>query len=150
MKKTQILKLLENYSDIIIKLRDGGVLRSNNNPVADYAEYLVSKKFKLELTPNSNKSFDAIDLKTKKTYQVKSRRITRFNNSRQLSVIRSLNFDFLIAVIFEENFKVREAYKIPKSIIKPPYTRFSKHQNGHILILKGDILQHKKTERIKL
>lgn len=132
------------------KLRSEGVLRSSNNPVADYAEYLVSKKFKLELTSNSNKSFDAIDPKTKMRYQIKSRRITRFCNSRQLGVMRSLNFDFLIAVLFKENFEVLDAYKIPKSIIKPPYVRFSKYQNGSMLILRGAILKHKNLKRIKL
>jgi len=131
------------------QLRDAGVLRSSNNPVADYAEFIVAEKFKLELASNSNKSFDAINPKTKLRYQIKSRRITRFSNSRQLGVIRSLNFDFLVAVIFKENFEVLGAYSISKSMIKK-YSKFSKHQNGYILILTGLILKDKNLKRIRL
>lgn len=150
MKKSSVLKLLQTYAEIINKLREGGVLRSSNNPVADYAEYLVSKKFKLKLAPNSNKSFDATDLKTGEKFQIKSRRLTKFSNRRQLGIIRSLDFDYLVAVIFKENFEVLEAYKIPKELIKPPYVRFSKLQNGYILILSGPILKDRAVEKIKL
>lgn len=146
----KIIKLLQEYGRIMSQLRKDGILRSSNNPVADYAEYLVAKKLNLTLVSNSNKSFDAIDQKNKIRYQIKSRRVTEFSNSRQLGVIRSLDFDFLIAVIFKENFEVLEAYKIPRSIIRPPYVRFSKHQNGNILILRGKILKDKNIKKIKL
>lgn len=148
MKTKEIIKLLQEYSFIMSKLRNAGVLRSGNNPVADYAEYLVAKKLGLKLTPNSNKSFDAIDSKTKIKYQIKSRRNTGFSNSRQLGVIRSLDFDFIIAVIFKENFEVSEVYKIPKKIVQK-YAKFSKHQNGFILILFGAILKDKNLKKIK-
>jgi len=148
--RQKILTLLRNYSSIIERLRDSGVLRSSNNPVADYAEYLISQKLKLNLTSNSNKSFDAVDPKTGIRYQIKARRVTKFSNSRQLGVIRSMDFDFLIAVIFAENFNVLEAYRIPKKIIKPPYVRFSKHQNGNILILRGLILKDKLVKKLNI
>ena len=127
-------------------------MRSFNNPVADYAEYIVANKLNLELAPNSNKEFDAIDRKTGVKYQIKSRRLTRFNKSRQLSILRNLDgakFKFLIAVIFDEKFDILEAYKIPKNIIKK-YARFSKHQNGHILILRGPVLKDGRVVKINL
>lgn len=138
-------KLLNLYSDVMNKLRERKILRSGNNPVSDYAEYFVARELGLELMANSNKECDAFDLKSNIKYQIKSRRITRYSNSKQLGVIRNLEkakFDFLIAVIFNENFDIIESYKIPRNIIKK-YARFSRHQNGHILILRGDILKDK-------
>ncbi|MCG2686595.1 hypothetical protein L6278_00480, partial [Candidatus Parcubacteria bacterium] len=98
LKRVNEKKLLILYSDIINELKGRNILRSSNNPVGDYAEFMVAEKFNLELQPNSNKSFDAIDGKTGLKYQVKGRRITRSNASKQLGVIRNLetaDFDFL-------------------------------------------------------
>ncbi|MCC6934201.1 MAG: hypothetical protein IT406_00695 [Candidatus Yanofskybacteria bacterium] len=150
MNKTEILKQLQQYGRIMDRLRDAGILRSGNNPVADYTEWLVARKLGLELTPNSNKSFDAIHPRTKIRYQIKARRITESGKPRQMSVIRSTDFDYLIAVIFDRDFKVLKALKIPKKLIRTPFVRFSKHQNGHILILRGPILEQRDIEEIKL
>ena len=150
LNKFPIKNLLSIYGNVVVELRNRGVLRTFNNPVADYAEYIIAKKLKLKLTKNSNKEYDAIDLKSGIKYQIKSRRITRYGNSRQLGVIRNLNkaeFNFLIAVIFNESFDIVESYKIPRNIIKK-YARFSQHQNGHILILRGDILKDKNIKLI--
>lgn len=145
-------KLLHLYADTMKELRKRRILRSSNNPTADYAEYIIANKLNLELAPNSNKEFDAIDRKTGIKYQIKARRLTEFNKSKQLGVLRNLdsaNFNFLIAVIFDEKFNILEAYKIPKNVIKK-YARFSKHQNGHILTLKGLILKDDKISKINL
>lgn len=152
IKNLSVRILLHLYADIMRELRDRKVLRSFNNPVADYAEYITANKLNLELAPNSNKEFDAIDRKTGIKYQIKSRRLTKFSNSRQLGVLRNLDtakFKFLIAIIFDERFSVSEAYKIPKNIIKE-YARFSRHQNGHILILNGPILMDNRVVKINL
>lgn len=151
LNKIKDKDLLVRYSEIIEELRNRKVLRSNNNPVADYAEFLVAKKFNLKLQPNSNKSFDALDEKTGLKYQIKSRRVTKSNSSRQLGVIRNIgknSFDFIVAIFFNARFDVKEIYKIPKKIIKK-YARFSKHQNGYILIMRGPILKDKNVKRIK-
>jgi len=151
IKKLTDLKLLGLYADIMEELRDRGLVRTSNNPVADYAEYLAAKKLGLNLLPNSYKSADAIDEKNNKKYQIKSRRITGRNASRQLGVIRNLDkkgFDYLVAVFFDSRFNVLDMYKIPRNIIKK-YARFSKHQNGYILIMRGFILEDKKLEIIK-
>jgi len=124
------------------ELRRRGVIRSSNNPVADYAEYFVAHKFGLTLETGSNKGFDARDKKGLR-YQIKSRRITTHNQSRQLGVIRNLDenlFDYLLAILFSIDFTTNTIFKIPHDLIKK-YSRFSKLQNGHILILRGNILK---------
>jgi hypothetical protein len=149
LQKPHFHDLLVLFGDVLDELKRRGIVRSRNNPVADYAEWLVSKAFNLNLQPNSNSGFDAIDSNGVK-YQIKGRRLHPSNQSRQLGVIRNLKakkFDFLIGVIFDKDFSVLEAYKIPHRLIKAN-SRFSKHQNGNILILKGDILSTKGVERI--
>lgn len=139
--KFTIKDLLALFAMIINELNNRGVVRTQNNPVADFSEWLVANTFDLTLQENSKNGFDAIDSNGMK-YQIKGRRLHQTNSSRQLSVIRNLKdkkFDFLIGVLFNEDFSILEAYKIPHEII-PKYARYNSHQNGHILMLKGDIL----------
>ena len=47
-----------------------------------------------------------------KRYQIKARKLTTHNTSRQLGAIRELekgHFDYLAAVLFSERFEVRRA-----------------------------------------
>lgn len=134
--------LFRCYADILNELKQRQIIRTFNNPVADYAEWLVAKMLDLELATNSRSGYDATNSANEK-FQIKSRRLVPSNKSRQLGVIRNLEsvkFDYLIAVLFESDFSLNEAYKIPQSLITK-YAQFSKHQNGHILHLRGDILK---------
>ena len=149
LKKEHYKRLLRFYSSVLDELKARGIIRSRNNPVSDYAEWLTSKKLSLQLEGNSNVGYDARDKKGVR-YQIKSRRVHPNNNSRQLGVIRDLNkkqFDYLIGIVFDNDFDVKGAYIIPHGIIKE-YARFSKHQNGHILQLKGAILDDKRTKDV--
>ena len=56
LKQLQVLDLLGLHSEIITELCERGVLRSVNNPVADYAEFLVTKA--LSLRPRRNQPKD--------------------------------------------------------------------------------------------
>jgi hypothetical protein len=141
--------LLQCFADILDELKQRDVVRTRNNPVADYAEWLVAQRLGLSLERNSRSGYDATSA-MKERFQIKSRRLDSSNKSRQLSVIRNLDageFDYLIGVLFDRNFTVKEAYKIPHGVIAK-YARFSKHQNGHILYLRGDILRDPSVEDI--
>jgi hypothetical protein len=141
--------LLRCYAAILDELRSRGVIRTQNNPVADYAEWLTAKKLGLELTPNSNAGYDAIGSNGDR-FQIKSRRIDLLRDRRQLSVIRNLDaieFDYLIGVLFSMDFSTVEAYKVPHAIIRD-FARFSSHQNGYILHLCGNILNSPGVEDI--
>lgn len=141
LKRIKDSKLFELYADLMKEMMDRKLIRSANNPVGDIRESITVKRLKLKLVTNSNKGFDAIG-KDGIRYQIKCRRITDHNKSRQLSVIRNLNknlFDYLIAVMFDKNFRVKEFYKIPRDIIKK-YASYSEYQHGHILTLTGSIL----------
>lgn len=134
--------LLRLYAAVLEELRAQGVIRTRNNPVADYAEWLVSQKSGLKLMRNSYTGHDAVGPSGER-FQIKSRRIDLSTDRRQLSVIRNLaaqEFDFLIGVLFSMDFSKVEAYKIPHDVIGT-FARLSAHQNGHILHLRGGVLE---------
>jgi hypothetical protein len=133
--------LLQYYVQIMDELRARKIVRTSNNPIGDYTEWLVAERLDLKLVPNSTTGYDAIDSFDTK-FQIKGRRITPRNPSRQLSAIRNLNnhdFDYLIAVLFNAQFDITSVMKIPHAIIGK-YARFREHVNAHILILRGGIL----------
>ena len=149
-KALTVSKLLRCFADILDELKKREVVRTRNNPVADYAEWLVTQQLGLSLERSSNRGYDAIDQKSGKRYQIKSRRLDPTNESKLLSVIRNLDtneFDYLVGVLFNRDFTVKEAYKIPHSVIRE-HARFSEHVNGHLLHLQGEVLTARGVENI--
>jgi len=142
-------ELLRCFANILDELKERKVVRTRNNPVADYAEWLVTQQLGLSLERSSKRGYDAIDQNTKR-YQIKSRRLDPTNESKLLSVIRNLDtneFDYLVGVLFNRDFTVKEAYKIPHSVIRE-HARFSEHVNGHLLHLQGEVLTAPGVENI--
>jgi hypothetical protein len=137
LSKLTITELLATHSAVLDELRHRNVIRTKNNPTGDYAEWLVSTKLELTLAANSAMGFDATDLQGLR-YQIKGRRVTPENNSTQLSVIRNLDgngFDFLVAVVFNENWQVKYAAKIPHQTVRS-LAIFRPHVNGHTMHLR--------------
>lgn len=135
-------KLLNLHSAIMKELQERQVVRTSNSPVGDYAEWLVAKKLHYTLATSSNSGFDATDANNKRI-QIKCRRIKELTNSKQLGIIRNINdnpFDVLVAIIFNEYYDVVEAYELPIEIVKK-YAKYSEHQKGYILQLRGQIYQ---------
>jgi hypothetical protein len=139
LTESTILDLLGLYSDILIELCERGVLRSVNNPAADYAEYLVAKALHLTPAPKSTKGYDAVGQDGKR-YEIKARRLTRRSRPTRFSAIRKLeenHFDFLVAVLFDEHFFVQRALVLPREHV----TRqafWQAHVNGWILPISDD------------
>lgn len=133
----QLLALHARLGD---ELRDRGITRSSNNPTGDLAEYLFCKAFGWAQAGNSHANIDAVALDGKR-YQIKGRRLTRHNKSRQLSAIRDLHgghFDFLAGVLFNENYSVLRAALIPNSVAIDR-AKFVEHTNSYKFMLRDDI-----------
>ena len=133
-------ELLVLHSQVADELRERGITRSSNNPTGDLAEYLFCKAFGWEQAGNSQANIDAIAPDGTR-YQIKGRRITRFNNSRQMSAIRDMaesRFDFLAGVIFKEDYTVLRAALVPHSVALERAT-YVKHTNSHRFLLRDDI-----------
>lgn len=146
----QTKRLLKEDAAVRKELRRHGI----GDPVADYAEILACQRLGLTRQPRSSKGVDAVD-KSGTRFQIKARKAVD-SSSPQLGIIRDLEsnaFDYLIAVIFEEGFEVRGAWKIPHSTVLRS-AGFSRHQNGHRLTLTKELLQDESieevTERLKV
>jgi hypothetical protein len=129
--------LLNLYTRVLLELTGREVIRSTNNPVGDYAEYLVVKALGLTRAAKSTKEHDATD-PAGKHYEIKGRRITAHNPSRMLSAIRdceAAHFDFLAGVLFKENFSLDRACLVPFSSVVA-IAKYRKHVNAHIFELK--------------
>jgi len=150
LKTMKVPELLSLYAELMEELRDREIIRTGNNPVADYAEKVAVDRLHLRRAGKEEKGYDASDSEGTR-YQIKGRRITKHNKSRQLSVIRSLDekpFDYLIAVIFDEAFNVIEMWKIPYDFVRE-HKGWSKRLQGHIFHAKRDVLaSDKRVERV--
>lgn len=108
-------QLLLMHAKVSEELRRRGVTRSTNNPAGDVAEHLFCRAFEWVQAPRSARDFDATDASGAR-YQIKSRRLTVHNKSRQLSALRRLpdrGFDFLAAVLFKSDYRVLKAALVP-------------------------------------
>ena len=148
----QVLALMNQYARILTELNDRHVVRTYNSPVGDFGEWLVAQKLGLTLERNSAKGLDAIGPDGLR-YQIKCRWERSDHptvSSRELGVIRNLDenqFDYLIVVIFDRSFCIKEAYSIPHDIIQH-YALYRRHVNGHILLANGPVLEDAAVENI--
>jgi len=137
LSNSDLLRLQANATE---ELRRRSVVRTRNNPLGDYTEWLVASRLNLSLAGNSSSGYDAISEAGIK-YQIKGRRITPDNQSRMLSAIRNYDdnkFDWLVAVIFDWDFNVLNAYLVPHAAIEP-YCPHRDHVNGRVVVMSGPI-----------
>jgi hypothetical protein len=132
--------LLALYTGVAEELRSRGITRTGNNPTGDLAEYLFCKVFGWTRTENSNPNIDALDTAGLR-YQIKGRRFTRHNRSRQLGAIRDFSgqhFDCLASVLFNEDFSIHRAAIIPYAVVGAR-AKFIAHTNSHKFMLHDDV-----------
>lgn len=132
--------LLRLFAETLEELRRRKLVRSSNNPVADYAERVAAHGLSLRLIGKSASGHDGEDASGQR-YQIKSRRVTPHNASRQLSFMRNLEskpFDFLVGIIFDSEFRVHRACIVPFEVVQT-LARFSKHVKAHRLILRDEV-----------
>jgi len=140
IKSATVQGLLSAHAALLAELNGRGIIRSSNNPVGDYAEYLFTQVFGWRLAEKSAKGFDATDSVYR--YQIKGRRVSDGNPSRQIGALRALdarNFDYLAGVVFDLNYSVLLAAIIPHSSIVTSKPTFSTHSNAHIFHLDDRI-----------
>ncbi len=139
----EVTELLALHSAVIEELRAREVVRSSNNPTGDYAAWLVSQKLGLKLVPNSSKGYDAIDRRGLK-YQIKGRRAAPRTKAPLLGTIRNYaagDFDFLVAVVFEQDWQVRCAAKVAHRDLEQ-FLDYREHVNGHNMRLAPSIFSN--------
>jgi hypothetical protein len=133
-------ELLRLHAAVAEELRARKITRNSNNPTGDLAEYLLCKAFQWTRAGNSHPNIDATGADGVR-YQIKGRRRTRHNKSRQLGAIRDLpgrHFDFLAGVLFSEDYEVFRAAIIPYTVVEMRAT-FVPHTNSHKFMLHDEV-----------
>ena len=138
LKDKSIAELLALHAALLKELRARGVLRSENNPTGDLAEYLFCAAYGWKRRPNAEKALDATG-EDGTRYQIKGRRIAGRNPSRQLSAIRSLDgFDVLAAVLFDDVYRIVRAALIPVGVVRRRSTH-QPHTNSYRFMLQDNV-----------
>lgn len=116
LSEEELKEKFQEYKELMNWFYEKGILKENNL-VGAYGEYWVAKRLGLELKTSSTKNIDATD-KSDRTYQIKSRRLSGFDKNGEeefggVSLEENDKFDYLILLLFEPDFKIKSAYKIP-------------------------------------
>ena len=140
LNNQSVQELLQLNAAVGAELSARNIARTSNNPLGDVAEYLFSKAYGWELEANSKAGFDATngDLK----FQIKSRRVSSRNKSRQAGDIRNLDqelFDFLAGVVFDDNYDVILGVLVPHKFVVQNSRKIT-HTNSHRFYLKDELV----------
>jgi hypothetical protein len=134
--------LFSFYRDILVELKSRGVIRTENAPAGDYAEYLVATALGGQLATNAEKSWDVRANGEK--LQVKTRVVSdpARPDQLQLSVFRSFGFDFAVIVLLSAaDYTVVRASKVPRRVVESS-APYRKHVNGNVLFARPEIMGH--------
>jgi hypothetical protein len=135
--------LFSLYRAILGELKNRGVVRTENAPAGDYAEYLVAAALGGQMAPNSEKSWDVLSSDGEKL-QVKARVVSDpvQPGQLQLSPFRSFGFDSAVIVLLSDtDYAVYRASKVPRHVVESSATH-RPHVNGNVLFGRPEIMSH--------
>jgi hypothetical protein len=135
--------LFSLYRAILSELKSRDVIRTENAPAGDYAEYLVATALGGQLAPNSEKSWDVLGNDGEKL-QVKARVVSdpAAPGQLQLSPFRSFSFDSAVVVLLSAtDYNVSQASKVPRYVVESSAVH-RPHVNGKILFARPEIMGH--------
>lgn len=129
--------LLAGYARTLAELRRRKVVRTNNAPAGDYAEWLVQRALGGTLAPNSEKSHD-VTLDDGRTAQVKARvvRSPPLPGETQTSPFRSWHFDLGVFVLLDAaDYRPVLGVVVPVEIVRE-HAKPRPHVNGDIVFIR--------------
>lgn len=141
-------ELLLAHCRITDHIRQRSLHSPGGNPIAGYAELLVSERLELELSPDETVGFDAKDPATGETYQIKHTRAPQ--KAPQTGMINNLGgrpFDFLVFLIFNEDLSVREAWKLAYDFVHLT-ALYSNANDAHYISITRDLRAQPELEDI--
>lgn len=141
LKHAKISELLDMHERVLDELRSREVLRTNNGPWADYAEFLVARFFAGSTLGRVSRKSDDVRTADGRRIQVKARVVrTGARGERELSAIRSFDFDELAVVLFQRGAQpVLRASLVPVDLARGHCTS-RRHTNSYRLIATDALL----------
>ncbi|MHB1875245.1 MAG: hypothetical protein ACYCPF_10365 [Streptosporangiaceae bacterium] len=134
--------LFSLYRGILRELKGRGVIRTENAPAGDYAEYLVATALGGKLAPNAEKAWD-VQVGGEKL-QVKARVVSDPAEPGQLQLSPFRSFDFgsaVIVLLSDTDYTVVWASKVPRDVVESAAV-YRQHVNGRIVFARPDIMGH--------
>ena len=135
------IELLQTHGAVIEELLCREIVKTRNNPIGDYTEWLVCNRMGWKMADKNQKGFDATD-KDGKRYQIKGGR--KGDGIVPFSPIRNLEqeaFHSVIVVAFKDDYSIRFAAKIPHELV-PRLANINKSVNGFVLRLNEKKIEH--------
>lgn len=109
-------ELMRLEASILLELKRRELVRTNNRPIGDIAEYVVWLARGGVLEPNSTKSHD-VTTATGQRVQVKAMG-TRSVAGGKFSPFRSTDFDAAVFLVFDSAFDLAEAWEVEAARIE--------------------------------
>jgi hypothetical protein len=137
LSSATVADLLAGYAKTLAELRRRGVLRTNNAPAGDYAEWLVQRALGGVLAPNSEKSHD-VTLDDGRTVQVKARVVGSPPRAgeTQTSPFRSWSFDLGAFVLLDAStYQPVLGVLVPVDAVRI-HAKPRPHVNGDIVFIQ--------------
>lgn len=104
----EVIDFWKQYNQMLLQAKKYGFM--TNNILGEYTERLCISAFNLKPVTNNNIGYDATD-EFGKRVQIKGRRITK-GNVAKLTTLWNLEFDYIIAVIFDDQGALKFAQRI--------------------------------------
>jgi hypothetical protein len=136
LRRLTVRQLLQLHASAVDELRRRGVVKSTNNPIADYAEALACHALGLVPSATSTKGYDATDSRHNR-FEIKARRRATDTTPTRFSAIRDLNgrhFRYLVLVLFRDDYTVERGAVLTVSAVRKR-AFYQKHINGWIVPL---------------
>lgn len=140
-------ELIGLYGEVMVELRRRKIVRSANNPIADIAEQLVATYYGVDPEPPNSKTYDVVTADGA-TIQVKALRRTS-KSRRNLSPLRSLDFDYVAAVIFASDMQLEAVLLVPVDVVRE-YMRWSKTWGANCLSITDRLQNDGRVHRLSI
>lgn len=141
-------ELLADFAAVMRELRARNVVRTQNNPIGDIAEAIVAEHYGGTRGSFSQAAWDVCTPQGERL-QVKALRQTGARSRRNLSPIRDSDYDAVIVVIFDEDFRVTEGLRIERETVEEVFPHRD-HVNGRIITVTKRLRAHPSVRAIEL
>lgn len=133
--------LLVAYEEILIELRRREIVRTNDVPLGQWAEWCAHQVLHRELARNSSKSHDLVTPDGRRV-QIRARLVRELKRKgeRLLSVFRSFDFEDCLILLFAPDYTVRRTVLLSVEVAQTQ-AQFRDYVRGWGLFATEEILQ---------
>jgi hypothetical protein len=141
-------ELFADWAAMMRELRVRDVVRTNNNPVGDIAEAVVHAHYGGERGSFAQAGWD-VKTPAGERIQVKAMRMTETTKRRNVSPIRDADYDSVVIVVFDEDFKLTEGLKLAREVVEDLF-QHRDHVNGRIITVTQALRADPRVETVDL